>query len=84
MWLAEDTQLAAPIIVTCSIGIAIYSLHGVTREELVENEASSTVWPQSSLPIMNGGMVMAIPEAWPQRLFPSPLAFFQSWTPMMP
>jgi diguanylate cyclase (GGDEF)-like protein len=37
MWLAEDTQLAVPIVVTCSIGIAVYSLHGITREELVEN-----------------------------------------------
>ncbi|MFL5658569.1 MAG: GGDEF domain-containing protein [Ktedonobacteraceae bacterium] len=37
MWLAEDTQSMAPIAVTGSIGIAVYSLHGVTREELVEN-----------------------------------------------
>jgi len=36
-WMAEDTQLAVPIAVTGSIGIAVYSLHGVTREELVEN-----------------------------------------------
>ena len=36
-WIAEDTQSAVPIAVTGSIGIAVYSLHGVTREELVEN-----------------------------------------------
>ena len=36
-WMAEDTQLVVPIAVTGSIGIAVYSLHGVTREELVEN-----------------------------------------------
>src|SRR2546425_9803400 len=29
-WMAEDTQLAVPIAVTGSIGIAVYSLHGVT------------------------------------------------------
>src|SRR5437660_1726129 len=37
MWIAEDTQSVVPIVVTTSIGIAVYAMHGVTREELVEN-----------------------------------------------
>jgi diguanylate cyclase (GGDEF)-like protein len=35
-WLIEDSQVIIPITVTASIGIAVYGLHGLTREELVE------------------------------------------------
>ncbi|MFL5704781.1 MAG: amino acid permease, partial [Ktedonobacteraceae bacterium] len=35
-WLIEDSQVIIPITVTASIGIAIYGLHGLTREELVD------------------------------------------------
>lgn len=37
MWVAEDTQTVVPIPVTCSIGVALYQLHGITREALVEH-----------------------------------------------
>ncbi len=36
LWQAEDTQPVAHIDVTTSIGVAVYQLHGVTREELIE------------------------------------------------
>ncbi len=36
MWIAEDTQTVTPIAVTCSIGVALYQLHGLSREVLVE------------------------------------------------
>lgn len=35
-WQAEDTASPVPIEVTASIGVAVYSLHGVTREALIE------------------------------------------------
>jgi diguanylate cyclase (GGDEF)-like protein len=35
-WMVEDSQIIIPITVTVSIGIAVYGLHGLTREELVE------------------------------------------------
>lgn len=35
-WLIEDSQVIIPITVTASIGIAIYGLHGLTCEELVD------------------------------------------------
>lgn len=35
-WFIEDSQVIIPITVTASIGIAIYGLHGLTREELVD------------------------------------------------
>ncbi|MFL5627572.1 MAG: diguanylate cyclase, partial [Ktedonobacteraceae bacterium] len=35
-WFIEDSQTIIPITVTASIGIAVYGLHGLTREELVE------------------------------------------------
>ena len=37
MWMAEDTQTVVSIPVTCSIGVALYTLHGLTREALVEH-----------------------------------------------
>lgn len=36
MWIAEDAQIVTPIVVTCSIGVALYQLHGLSREALVE------------------------------------------------
>ena len=36
MWIAEDAQTVTSITVTCSIGIAVYQLHGLSRETLVE------------------------------------------------
>ncbi len=36
MWIAEDTQTVTAIAVTCSIGVAIYQLHGLSRESLLE------------------------------------------------
>lgn len=35
-WETEDLQSVVPISATASIGVAVYQLHGVTREELVE------------------------------------------------
>lgn len=36
LWQAEDSQPAAHIAVTASIGVAVYQLHGATREALIE------------------------------------------------
>ncbi len=36
MWSAKDTQTVTDITVTCSIGVAVYQLHGLSREALVE------------------------------------------------
>ena len=36
MWVVEETQSVIPIAVTTSIGIAIYQLHGESREALIE------------------------------------------------
>jgi HD-GYP domain-containing protein (c-di-GMP phosphodiesterase class II) len=36
-WEAEGGQSAVPISMTVSIGVAVYQLHGVTREALVES-----------------------------------------------
>jgi len=36
LWETEDLQSIVPISVTASIGVAVYQLHGVTREEMVE------------------------------------------------
>ena len=35
-WEMEETQAVVPIAVSGSIGVAIYQLHGITREELIE------------------------------------------------
>ncbi len=35
-WESEDTQLVVPVEISGSFGVAIYQLHGVTREELIE------------------------------------------------
>lgn len=36
-WESEDTRIGVPIAITASIGVAIYRLHGTTREELIES-----------------------------------------------
>jgi diguanylate cyclase (GGDEF)-like protein len=36
-WEVENMQEIVPITVTTSIGVAVYQLHGVTREELIEH-----------------------------------------------
>ncbi|MFL5587260.1 MAG: diguanylate cyclase domain-containing protein [Ktedonobacteraceae bacterium] len=36
IWEVEETQSAVPIAVTASIGIAVYQLHGASREALIE------------------------------------------------
>jgi len=36
-WEAEDCQSVVPISITVSIGIAVYQLHGVTSEALIES-----------------------------------------------
>lgn len=36
-WESEDTHIGVPIAITASIGVAIYRLHGTTREELIES-----------------------------------------------
>jgi diguanylate cyclase (GGDEF)-like protein len=36
-WEAEDAQTVIPIQISGSFGVAVYQLHGVTREELIES-----------------------------------------------
>src|SRR5205807_1802720 len=36
-WEAEDTATVVPIAITASIGVAVYPLHGTTREALIES-----------------------------------------------
>ncbi len=36
IWQSEDGESNTPIAVTASMGVALYGLHGVTREELIE------------------------------------------------
>ena len=35
-WESEETQVVVPIAISGSIGVAVYQLHGATREELIE------------------------------------------------
>ncbi|HZU69910.1 MAG TPA: amino acid permease [Ktedonobacteraceae bacterium] len=37
LWESEDTPVPVPIAITASIGIAVYGLHGTTREALIES-----------------------------------------------
>jgi diguanylate cyclase (GGDEF)-like protein/putative nucleotidyltransferase with HDIG domain len=37
LWQSEDTAVPVPIAITASIGIAVYALHGTTREALIES-----------------------------------------------
>jgi len=41
LWKAEETQEAATIAITASIGVAVYALHGTTREELLKHADSA-------------------------------------------
>ncbi len=36
-WQSEDTPVPVPIAITASIGVAVYGLHGTTREALIES-----------------------------------------------